>query len=190
MDIRHFFFKYRSYTPIPLIILVLIIARTTWISYLAGLTVLLAGEAMRFWGVAYAGSATRTTGRAGADKLITDGPFSHVRNPLYLGNFLLSLGVVIMCWAWMPWMILIFLLLFYLQYSLIVVHEEEFLSQHFGDEFGKYVSSVPRWLPKLFAYKNRTRIVPKYDKAVQSERRTFQSIITVCLLILVRWLVL
>ena len=188
MDIQHFFFKYRSYTPIPLIIIILIIAKTSWMSFCAGLLLLFIGEGIRFWGVAYAGSATRTTGRAGADRLVTGGPFAYVRNPLYLGNFLLSFGLLIMSWAWMPWMIFIFLLLFYMQYDLIVKHEENYLSEHFGQEYKDYKSHVPRWFPKLRTHKNSKVFNPKYRKAFRSERRTFQSITVVCILVLIRWL--
>ncbi|HEX9935118.1 MAG TPA: methyltransferase, partial [bacterium] len=127
MDFRLLFFKYRSYTPIPMILAVLILARPTMVSFFFGLGIVLLGEAVRFWGVLYAGSATRTTDRAGAGRLVTDGPFAHMRNPLYTGNFILSFGLLIMCWAWMPWMAVVFIFLFGLQYSHIVKLEEEFL---------------------------------------------------------------
>ena len=54
--------------------------------------VIISGEFLRFWGVAYAGSLTRTTTSVKANELITIGPFAHVRNPLYIGNILIYLG--------------------------------------------------------------------------------------------------
>lgn len=187
MDLGRFLFKYRSFTPIPLIIAVLILARPTWVSFAAGCALILLGEGMRFWGVLYAGSATRTTGEVGAGRLVTDGPFAHVRNPLYLGNFLLSTGLLVMTWAWMPWMLLVFWLLFYLQYASIVRNEESFLRQKFPDDYEKYSSHVPRWVPSCRGFTCTEQSLPVFKKALRSERNTLQAILTVLILILIRW---
>lgn len=184
---RGLFFKYRSYTPIPLILAALILADPTWTSFFAGAVLMLAGEGVRFWGVAYAGSATRTTGRAGGDRLITDGPFGYVRNPLYVGNFLLSSGALIMSWAWMPWLTVVFIFLFTLQYRLIVNLEEEYLASHFGEAYKDYTSQVRRWIPKLKLYQSPEKSIPHYKKALRSERNTLQAIGLITFLILIRW---
>ena len=187
MDIRHILFKYRSYTPIPLILVALVIARPTWLSFMLGSISVFIGEMIRFCGVAYAGSATRTTARAGGERLITDGPFGYVRNPLYLGNFFLSFGFMLMCWPWMPWMCIIFLILFGIQYGCIVLLEEEYLSNQFGEQYDDYRKNVRKWVPCIRAYKGREQCSPNFSKALKSERNTFQAIITVCVLILLRW---
>ena len=187
MEVDRFFFKYRSYTPIPLIIVVLILAKPSWTSFITGFVVVFLGETLRFWGVAYAGSATRTTGRAGGEKLITDGPFGYVRNPLYLGNFLMSFGFLIMSWAWMPWMVLIFILLFGIQYSFIVRHEEEYLSKKFDEEYTHYTQYVHRWIPRLKKYPLHGKSNPRFLKALKSERNTLQAIAAVVVSLLVRW---
>ncbi len=187
MDVRHFFFKQRSYTPIPLLIGALILAKPTWVTVGIGFGSVLLGEAIRFWGVAYAGSATRTTGKAGGDRLVTDGPFGRVRNPLYVGNFFLSFGFMIMCWAWMPWMALIHICLFAVQYTLIVSLEEEYLSERFGNEYTQYRKEVKRWIPRFSPYACPDRSQPNLAKTLQSERNTLQAIIAVSLLVLLRW---
>jgi len=182
-----FFFKHRSYTPIPLLLAVLILADTTWTSFLTGLTIMFLGESMRFWGVLYAGSATRTTGEVGAGRLVTDGPFAHVRNPLYVGNFLLSLGLTVMSRAWMPWMLLVFLFLFGIQYAFIVKEEEGFLAKQFGDQYAEYCQHVPRWILKIRGFTNSELSSPVFAKALRSERNTLQSALAVTLLMLIRW---
>ena len=187
MDIRHFFFKYRSYTPIPLIVIALALAKPTWPTFLGGLLFVLSGEGLRFWGVAYAGGATRTTSRVRGDRLITDGPFGHVRNPLYLGNFILSFGIMIMSWAWMPWMAFLFISLFGIQYSFIVHLEEEFLHQRFGEDYSEYRKNVRRWIPCVVPYPTTEPTDPNFSKALRSERNTFQAIVVVCGLLLIRW---
>jgi len=187
MNISLFLFKNRSYTPVPLVLLALVFARPDWGTIIAGFSVMIFGEAIRFWGVSYAGSATRTTAKAGGANLITSGPFGYVRNPLYTGNFFLALGFVIMAWAWMPWMILVFLCLFFFQYTLIVGHEEEYLQQTFKQEYENYRSNVHRWIPRLSPYTGSTKIEPNFSGALRSERNTFQSIVLVTAILIIRW---
>ncbi len=187
MDIRRLFFKYRSYTPIPLILLALYLAKSTVISFFSGLVLICLGEGLRFWGVLYAGSATRTTGEAGACRLVTDGPFALMRNPLYTGNFFLGLGMTVMGWAWMPWMAVVFLIFFWIQYSQIVALEEEFLLKRFGDLYEHYRQNVPRWFFCTRPYVSKEQSDPRFLKALKSERNTFQAIASIVILILIRW---
>lgn len=188
MNMRQFFFKYRSYTPIPLIIAALILADTTLYSFIGGLIIALSGESLRLWSVRYAGSATRTTGQVGADVLVTSGPYGYLRNPLYLGNFLLSFGILIMAWPWMPWLLLIFLLLFYLQYGAIISLEEEFLREKFGLLYQEYENHVPSMVPRLRSWGRGDRQPTPLKKALRTERNSLQSFTVVTIAILLRWL--
>jgi protein-S-isoprenylcysteine O-methyltransferase Ste14 len=187
MGVHAIAFKYRSYTPIPLALAVLILSHSTWTSFTAGMGLVLIGEALRFWGVLYAGSATRTTGEVGACRLVTDGPFAHMRNPLYTGNFIMSFGLLVMAWAWMPWMALVFVLLFWLQYTSIVNLEEEFLRRRFGEAYTAYCARVPRWFFRWKANPAAERSNPVFWKALKSERNTLQAIVAMVSLILIRW---
>ena len=105
LKIGEFFFRTRSYTPVPFLILLILFAAPTRASLVAGFIVMLTGEAIRIWGVGYSGFITRTR-NVGADLLVTNGAYGRLRNPLYLGNFILSLGVCIMFNALMPWMVI------------------------------------------------------------------------------------
>lgn len=186
MDFRARVFQARSYTPIPLLIAVLILAEPDAVSFACGGTLALLGETMRLWAVGHAGSATRTR-HVGAPALITNGPYAHVRNPIYVGNFILSLGLCVMAWAWMPYMAGVFLLAFGFQYALIVSLEEEHLQGTFGDEYTRYVDQVPRFLPRFRRYEYASG--PSFDltAALRSDRRTFQSMTAVTLAIAIRW---
>ena len=55
-------FKYRSYSPIPFVILMLVFQNADVTSLIIGFAITLTGELIRLWGVSYAGSETRTTG--------------------------------------------------------------------------------------------------------------------------------
>lgn len=98
MDIRNFFFKNRSYTPIPLAILIILFSEPALPYFWYGLGCLVVGEFIRFWAVSYAGGITRTM-KVGAPALCTSGPFAHVRNPLYIGNLFDFSGIVLMAGA-------------------------------------------------------------------------------------------
>ena len=186
MDIRPHIFAVRSYTPIPLIIAVLILAEPNLYTVVSGGVITCLGELLRLWAVGYAGSATRTR-QVGAPALVTSGPFGLVRNPIYLGNLILSLGLCVMAWPWMPYMLGVFLALFGIQYSLIVSLEEQQLKKIFKREYDDYCHVVPRFLPRLKPYKFRNKTHCNLQSALRSERRTFQSTIIVMIAIILRW---
>jgi len=188
LDIREKIFNYRSYTPIPLAIAVLILAQPTLYSFLAGLILVLTGEIIRIWGVGYAGGATRTTSGVGGDVLIISGAFAHVRNPLYLGNFLLSLGLCIMAWPWMPWMLLIYLLFFGIQYGMIISKEEEHLRGKFGSHYEDFFKNVPRLIPRISGYEKASPAQTfNLKRALRSERTTLINTVVFTGLICIRW---
>jgi protein-S-isoprenylcysteine O-methyltransferase Ste14 len=177
-DIHHFLFTYRSYIPIPFFVLMVVFAEPTLTSLLAGGGIGLIGEALRFWGVSIAGSETRTTGTVGGTYLITNGPFAHVRNPLYLGNILLYTSLAVMSMALFPWLVLVTVAWFTLQYHLIVTREEEYLRRTFGKQFEHYAQHVPRFLPRVIPYRSPSP-APKsvnFREGLASERRTLQAI--------------
>ena len=132
MDIRQFFFKYRSYTPIPIAILILYFSLEHSPYYPLGLLMLMFGELIRIWAVSYAGGKTRTR-KVGAPELCTSGPYSFTRNPLYLGNMFMYIGISIIAGA--PNIILMIstvFTFFIIQYTFIVSLEEETLTTLFG----------------------------------------------------------
>lgn len=184
-------FRYRSYTPIPFLLAMVAFARPTLASMSAGIAVVVLGELIRFWGVSIAGSETRTTGTVGGTYLITTGPFAYVRNPLYVGNILLYTGVGIMSMALFPWLLIVAVLWFVCQYTLIVLQEEAYLAGHFGKAYAEYRRNVHRFLPRLTPYRDASPAPKRVSIAegLASERRTLQAIglVTLVLLALSVW---
>lgn len=184
-------FEYRSYTPIPFVILMLVFQKITLTSLLIGLPVSLLGEWLRLWGVSYAGSETRTTGGVGGTFLVLSGPFAHVRNPLYLGNILIYLGIGIMSMALFPYLQILALVFFYFQYYFIIGEEEKFLTGKFKDAYERYRNSVPKLIPSFIKYNDPSVEQPVYNLKLgfRSERRTLQAFISVTLILIIIYVV-
>ncbi len=189
MDLRQKIFKYRSYTPIPFLLAMIVWAHPSAAGMVAGFCVVIAGELIRLWGVAFAGSETRTTGPVGGTYLITRGPFAYVRNPLYVGNILMYSGVGIM--AGVLWLVVLAIIYFTWQYSMIVSLEEEYLFRTFGERFTDYYKSVPRFFPVFRKYPETGASQPECDwkSGLRSERRTLQAIGLLAVILIVLWYV-
>ena len=85
--------------------------------------------------------------RVYADTLVTTGIFSHCRNPLYVGNILILVGLGIASNSLIFMALATPLFLFF--YQAIVRAEENFLRNKFGQDFDDYCSRVNRWIPNL-----------------------------------------
>ena len=84
-------------------------------------------------------------------KVIKTGVFAISRNPLYLGGVLVLLGIALalnMLWA----LIMLFLSMILCHYVLIIP-EEQYLEEKFGDEYKEYADSVRRWLGRKWLAK-------------------------------------
>lgn len=113
---------------------------------LLGLSLAGAGVATRLWAVRAIGKRARVR-HAGAKQLLLAGPYARVRNPLYVGNAALTLGLAVLAGA--GWSALVSLAVLVVVYALVVRHEEGVLAGQFGDEYAAFRAAVPRWLPRL-----------------------------------------
>jgi hypothetical protein len=107
--------------------------------------------------------------RVYAEDLVTEGLYSHCRNPMYVGNVLIFSGIAIACNTWTTVLIAIPFGVFI--YVAIIAAEENFLRGKFGAAFDAYCRDVPRWLPRLaglgttlssMEYKWRRVVVKEY----------------------------
>jgi protein-S-isoprenylcysteine O-methyltransferase Ste14 len=85
--------------------------------------------------------------RAYAEKLVTTGIFAHCRNPLYVGNILITSGFLFISGNLFG--IVLGMLIFTAIYRLIVCSEEAFLETKFGKAYQNYCADVPRWIPNF-----------------------------------------
>ncbi|MFA5322469.1 MAG: isoprenylcysteine carboxylmethyltransferase family protein [Smithella sp.] len=98
------------------------------------------------------GTSGRNTKNQVAKELNTTGMYSVVRNPLYLGNFIIWLGLSMFVRIW--WLSLIIILIFWLYYERIIFAEEEFLRSKFGSSYMKWAEKTPAFIPKFNQWRN------------------------------------
>ncbi|MFN3466161.1 MAG: methyltransferase family protein [Candidatus Brocadiales bacterium] len=103
----------------------------------------------------------------GYKHLATTGPYSFVRNPLYIGNTLMCLGATIL--SELLWLVPFTLFYCACLYSFVVRHEEARLLVRYGESYRRYMSEIPRWFPDVVSFKSirliyeylRTSLVPE-----------------------------
>ena len=154
-------FRWRSYVPLLALPLLLIALRDsecldqyfgdTASDLYEGLCIgiSLFGLTIRCITIGYVpgGTSGRNTKGQKAEILNTTGMYSVVRHPLYLGNFLITVGLTLFVQVW--WFALVVILLFFLYYERIVFAEEEFLRERFGDSYLEWSDKTPAFWPRF-----------------------------------------
>lgn len=165
-----FLFRYRSFTPVPLALILVWQADISYPQLLPGLILMFIGEIIRLVAVRAAGKSTRTR-KVGARELVSWGLYSHTRNPLYIGNLLLWVGAVWMAGgAYQSYLYGLILLFFAIQYALIIALEEGKLLELFGEEYQAYCAGVPRIIPRWKSFTGGTVQLHKWGYVLESER--------------------
>ncbi|MDC8106364.1 isoprenylcysteine carboxylmethyltransferase family protein [Chryseobacterium sp. B21-037] len=153
-------FKYRSTLPIGILFIGFVVSvqmnlkeETTSCEILyefACLLISAVGLGIRVYTVGY--TPKNTSGRNTsegqvADTLNTTGIYSVVRNPLYLGNFFMWLGLAL--FTENLWFVVSFILFYWIYYERIIYAEEQFLERKFGEKYRSWASKVPVFIPNL-----------------------------------------
>ena len=126
---------------------------------LAGFLVALGGQVVRALviGLVYITRGGQNR-RIWANSLVDGGIFAHCRNPLYIGNLLVVVGLAIVHNGWA--MYAIGILLFVVAYTALVRAEEYYLRGRFGAEYEDYCRRVPRWFPRVHGLRQTVTSVP------------------------------
>jgi len=111
---------------------------------LSGLFLLSICSLGRLWALMYISGNKRL-------ELVTEGPYSIVRHPLYVFSLIGALGIGL---ASENVLVLILIMAFYLLfYPFTILAEERKLANKFGDAYLEYMKKTPRFLPKFSLYK-------------------------------------
>jgi protein-S-isoprenylcysteine O-methyltransferase Ste14 len=146
-------FRWRSFTPVPLALLAIPLlwrsrgpASPLWLA--GGLALCVGGQALRAWVLGQVPDGTSGQNeKLMAASLNTSGPYALTRNPLYLGNLGITLGLCLI--AHDVWLLCIVGALFAVQYRAIIAAEEQFLRQRFGAAYDAWCARVPRFWPRF-----------------------------------------
>lgn len=162
-------FRWRSYLPIIILVIGIPVylgtrnggaiflfgkADFTWFYELICLLVSICGLLIRVYAVGH--TPANTSGRNTkegqvADSVNTTGIYSILRHPLYLGNYLMWLGIAMLTGSLC--FVAIFSLLFWIYYERIMFAEEQFLSRKFGVAYDNWASNTPAFIPDLKKFK-------------------------------------
>jgi len=115
----------------------LVVAQPSRLLLLCGGAIALAGLLIRAWSAGYLAKNQR---------LVTGGPYSYTRNPLYLGSALMGLGCAVAGRSWI--MGVAFAAFFVLVYGAVIKRETRFLRREFPEAFELYAKQVPLFFPK------------------------------------------
>ena len=172
-------FRYRSFLPVPLaLILIFVQVGETGGAALiaAGAMIVIAGQVLRLWAVRHIGTISRTrTTRYGP--LMTAGPYAVVRNPLYVGNWLLWTGFAV--WSRLLWMVPVAWLVFFLQYRAIARWEAAFIRSKYPDTYDQYARNVRPWMPRWPPREALAAVAPRHPwrEVFFSERGTLIAVV-------------
>ncbi|OUV76201.1 MAG: hypothetical protein CBC83_00895 [Flavobacteriales bacterium TMED123] len=152
-------FKYRGQFPIILFLIAIPFVNATdyftiteaneKIYTLISFALSFLGFLIRFYtiGTTPKGTSGRNTKQQVADVLNSTGIYSMLRHPLYLGNYLIWIGIASYVFSFL--FIIIISLVFWLYYERIMFAEERFLENKFGDEYLNWSNKIPAFIPRI-----------------------------------------
>ena len=184
-----FLFRWRSYLPLVLLLPAIMAFSDSALFdekfgefiedsfVLAGLVISFIGLAIRWITIGFvpAGTSGRNTQAQRAEVLNTDGMYSIVRNPLYLGNFFAILGVLVSLKVW--WLVLIGGLAYWLYIERIIAAEEEFLIGKYGETYKSWADKTPVFIPNFRLWR-KSAMVFSLKNVLRREYNGFMAVCT------------
>lgn len=79
--------------------------------------------------------------------LVTSGPYTFTRNPMYLGTYLIGAGFLLVVWPW--WFLILYTAVFLARFNVQIEKEEAHLKSMFGKEYEDFCVKVPRFFPRI-----------------------------------------
>lgn len=182
-----YLFKYRGYLPIIFLVFALavrglymhygsnnsaVISSISAFMQSIALYIGLFGVLVRLYTVGF--TPKNTSGRNTsegqiADELNTTGLYSLTRNPLYVGNFFMWMGLVF--YIGVIWFSLLFICMFWIYYERIIFAEETFLREKFKESYIQWANKKAVFIPKKFRYVHPQKSF-RWKKIVIKEKST------------------
>jgi protein-S-isoprenylcysteine O-methyltransferase Ste14 len=177
--VSEFVFKYRKFIHIataiiPVPVKYFLNGTSSLSLWIAGFILMLFGIAFRIYSAGYL-SGNHTTTIINADYICTSGPFAYIRNPLYLGNFVIGLALSLAFNEWYGYVV--FILHYITAYSILITYEEKFLAAKFGVMYKEYSAQTRRFIPRLKPFTDGPTVKPNFKLGILSEKYYFLFLI-------------
>ncbi|MEM7246375.1 MAG: isoprenylcysteine carboxylmethyltransferase family protein [Acidobacteriota bacterium] len=115
------------------------------VEVVGGYVLLFGALVLLFWGIKTFQSARTTINpNRAADALVTNGPFTFSRNPLYVAMVVLCLGLALLIGTW--WVVVLLPLPILVVRLWVIASEEAHLRAEFGEDYEAYCRRVRRWI--------------------------------------------
>lgn len=144
-----YLFRYRGWISFAYFLVALILARPNMFIFCVSLFLLISGQIIRFWACSYVGYFSRYD-KLHSPRLVTSGPYSIVRHPLYAANFLIGFAMTLLSANVI--LILTYVFLFCVFYAQVTHLEEDHLLAKFCNSFIEYRQSVPKFIPTRISF--------------------------------------
>jgi protein-S-isoprenylcysteine O-methyltransferase Ste14 len=125
-----------------------------------------AAAGIRTWAGAYLHAQVVFDTKVHSDRLVADGPYRHLRNPLYLGNMLLAAGIAMLASRTGAVVLILGNLLVVLR---LIGREESELVRAQGEPYHAFLAAVPRLWPSLSPRLPASGLLPQWGQAFLGE---------------------
>ena len=146
---------------------------------LPGIILCFIGATLRYWASGYLRKDSRPA---------VGGPYAWVRNPLYLGTYLMALGTALAVENWA--LLGVATVLFAVIYHYIILDEETKLDRIFGDSYRAYCKAVPRFFPRPWPASNAEleKVNPEpthsmFSRELAAKNKAYEAYVTFATLI-------
>jgi len=146
------------------IILSVFLAKPNIYSLLSGIGFVVLGLLLRGWACGHLKKEKR---------LAVSGPYKYTRNPLYLGNLIIGMGIVAGARSW--WVLAIFIAYFLKFYPVVIIKEKNKMQQLFPQEYKEYSSKVPLFIPSLKPYAEAPDV--RFNWAIYKKNKELRALI-------------
>ncbi len=124
INLGRLLFRYRTVIAVPFFILLVIFSRPGYINIIPYF-IIFTGSIIRFWAAGYIGKKARATNFSTGCRIV-NAPYRYLKHPLYVGNFFLVLGVVLLFNPGI-WFGVLVMVVFLFVYTLIIMSESNYL---------------------------------------------------------------
>lgn len=114
------------------------------IIFALGALLVAAAALIRTWATSHLNAEVMRDARVHTERIVADGPYRYVRNPLYLANILMAAGVGVMASRTGFVILLVGMTIFVIR---LLLREEDELRRDRGESYQQYCEAVPRLLP-------------------------------------------